>query len=182
MIGDSITAEANWNKLLLRDDVLNMGQNSEQIVTQILAEDYGLLNRIDGLDSLYEKAFLMIGINDLISEKNLLDIFNNYVALLNKIRDNRIEPIVQSILYITQNNYGIDYIIINNKVKELNHLLEEYCHAHNIEFINLNIKLSENKQLLEKNTYDGVHLSGEGYKKWVENIKKYFKIKELNNE
>lgn len=179
MIGDSITAGANWNKLLLRNDVLNMGQGGDQLAFEILDEDYGVLNRLEGLDFLYKKAFVMIGINDLSTSKNVADVFDNYVKFLNKIRENKIEPVVQSTLHMTENKFGLDYKAINIKVEELNFLLKNYCEEQNILYININKELSKNKELIDKYTYDGLHLSDDGYNKLVKSIKKYFKVEEI---
>jgi len=176
MIGDSLTAGNNWNKSLDRKDILNMGQGSDFTYIKLKNLELGIINRLDGLDSLYKKAFLMIGINDFNKKKEPEDVFKTYIKIINYIKDKQIEPIIQSTLYITKNKYNWDYNFLNQKVKTLNDLLETYCKKHNIKFIDLNKNLSENDTLNQQYTYDGVHLNQNGYVKWSSIIKPYMKL------
>ena len=49
-------------------------------------------------------------------------------------------------------------------------MLTNLCKKNAVEFIDINSKLSENKQLLESVTNDGLHLNGKGYIIWAEII------------
>ena len=160
MIGDSITQEGSWNELLRRDDIINRGIAGDT--------SRGVLYRLDKLPSNLEKAFIMIGMNDLIWGNTIDHIFNNYVQILDRLKAKNIVPVVQSTLYAGEsaNSYN-DYVEI------LNDTLKEYCKAENIKFIDLNDILSPHGQLDDRYTIDGIHLKDEAYTVWADSIKSY---------
>jgi len=174
MIGDSITAGNNWNKSFNRNDILNMGQGADVTDITIIDKKFGIINRLDGLDNLYKKAFLMIGINDILSKsKTTKKIFDNYIKIISIVQDNNITPIIQSTLYITNKKYKFNLSKINTQVQELNNLLKNYSYLNKIKFIDLNNALSTNQQLKDAYTYDGIHLNKKGYKVWSKAIMPY---------
>ena len=60
------------------------------------------------------------------------------------------------------------------KVRELNKRLSAYAEQHDITFIDLNTALSRESQgLLEDYTYDGMHLSANGFIQWKKMIDPY---------
>lgn len=161
MLGDSITDGGLWNELLNRDDVVNRGISGDVTL--------GVLNRMDSVQSSVEKAFIMIGINDINREIPMDTIFSNYIEIIKQLQNKNITPIVQSTLYM-----GISRVQNNKKVTKLNNLLIEYCKENKIEFIDLNKILSPNN-LLDKNfTNDDLHLNGNGYLLWSKELSKYF--------
>ena len=161
MIGDSITQDGDWNRLLGRDDILNRGIAGDT--------SSGLLNRIDKLPHSIEKAFIMIGINDLIWNKTIDHIFNNYIQVLHRLKSKNITPVVQSTLYAGRESAKR----YNDYVEILNDTLSAYCKEENIQFIDLNEILSPYGRLEDRFTIDGIHLEGEAYILWAEKIKKY---------
>ena len=161
MVGDSITQDGSWHKLLMGYDIVNKGIAGDT--------SSGLLNRIDRLPHSIEKAFIMIGINDLIWNKTIDHIFNNYIQILDRLKSKSITPVVQSTLYAgreSANGY-------NDYVEVLNSKLREYCKEENIQFIDLNDILSPYGQLDDRYTIDGIHLKDEAYIVWAEGIKSY---------
>jgi len=179
MLGDSLTAGNDWNKSFQTNYILNMGQGGDYTELNLIHYSLGLMNRLNGLDSQYKKAFLMIGINDFISNKEVSTVFYSYKKIINLIQNKDIELLVQSTLYITKNKYNFDYIAINKKIFLLNKLLKDYCIKNKIPYINVNNVLSQEKQLQPQFTYDGIHLNNNGYKEWIHIISGY--IKEHND-
>ena len=159
MIGDSITQDGSWNELLERDDIMNRGIAGDT--------SSGVLNRVDRLEDNIEKAFVMVGINDLIWNRSVDHVFNNYIQILDRLRVENITPIVQSTLY-TGRESASRY---NGHVKALNDKVKEYCEKENIKFIDLNDILSSYGQLDDQYTIDGVHLEARAYILWAESIK-----------
>jgi lysophospholipase L1-like esterase len=161
MIGDSITQDGSWHNLLGRDDILNRGVAGDT--------SRGLLRRVDRLEPGIEKAFIMIGINDLIWNETPEAIFQNYIQIVAKLKAKGIIPIVQSTLY-TGKESAKRY---NGYVAVLNDALQEYCEEENIDFIDLNETLSPFGYLDDRFTMDGIHLQDQAYMYWVEKIKHY---------
>jgi lysophospholipase L1-like esterase len=158
MLGNSITQQAQWNELLGRDDVLNRGISGD--VTQ------GMLQRLPEIISLKPRLiFIMAGINDIVfRSRQPEDIFVDYKRMLNTLEQQHIEPVVTSTLFVT---YDAD---ANVKVAALNKLLQHYCKEQGLRFIDLNAGLSENNTLLEKYTFDGLHLNAAGYAVWKPHV------------
>lgn len=176
MLGDSLTAGADWKKFLQRTDVLNMGVGGDMTFLQINGKKYGVLNRLHGLNNKYKIIFIMIGINDLMFGKDPTTVFNAYKKIIIKIQSNNITPIIQSTLYITDNKYGINKKTVNKKVSQLNKLLKNFADKNNILYIDINSEVQTNDEELNKTlTSDGIHLNKLGYIKWVNKIKRHFK-------
>ena len=159
MLGDSITFGVNWNELFDNANIINRGIGSD--TTE------GFLHRLKFIYKLNPKyVFIMGGINDIGKGYEVNKIFKNYIKIIEKLKAHNIEPIVQSTLFTTKSKH-------KNKVKKLNSLLVLYCKNNKIKFINLNDKLSNNGILIKDYTYDGVHLNANGYKIWIDKIRKY---------
>jgi len=163
MIGDSITDRGLWNEILDRNDIINRGINGDTTK--------GILNRLNQLNPSIKQAYIMIGINDILRDKSVPSIYNNYVKIIKILKQKNINPIIQSTLYIGQKSENI----YNQKIKYLNNLLYSFAITNKILFINLNKKLAPNNQLLSKYTLDGLHLNGQGYIEWAKMIKYTFK-------
>lgn len=167
MLGDSITYGVEWNELLGRRDIANRGISSD--VTE------GFVHRLSDVYLLEpEQCFIMGGINDIRKVGLPVEtIFEHYVTLIESLQHHRIEPIIQSTLYISDEIYNFKEI--NLRVHELNTLLREYASENNITFIQVNKALSPEGYLNPSHTYDGVHLESSGYKVWKQLI-----LNELN--
>ncbi len=161
MIGDSITDRGLWNELLDRNDIVNRGISGDTSI--------GLYNRINIYNIGLKKVFIMIGINDLLRGQSVDHVYKNYIQIVTYYKANRIIPVVQSTLYINDDVNSK----INLKVKRLNRLLQKYCQSQKITFLDLNMVLSPEGYLNSKFTNDSIHLNGDGYKIWADNIKQY---------
>jgi len=161
-IGDSITDGCEWNELLGRNDIANRGINADTTA--------GVLSRLDSyLKQKPKGIFIMIGGNDINRSVGMDMITSNYLKIIKKIKKNGTPLVVQSTLY---NNF-FNRDIFNAKVKILNDFLITQCNLLSIPYINLNGQLSNSHYLLKCYSNDGIHLNGDGYMVWKNNIMPY---------
>ena len=158
MVGNSITFQGDWKKVLGREDVTNWGIPG--YTTQQLSwtfKNYVLLKP--------RVVFLEGGINDLTLGISPKRICLNQVKVLDSLIAHHIIPVLQSTIY---QNPSPDK---NRNVKMVNKLLSEYCSQHQIDYLDLNNVLSQNGYLKTELTTDGTHLKPEAYLLWATLIK-----------
>lgn len=167
MLGDSITQAVDWNELLKRNDVVNRGIRGD--ITE------GMLNRLHYIYKLKPKmVFLMGGINDLkTNEATTEEIARNQRKIVTEFMNRNISPVITSTLYVSSTERK--HKKINQKVDELNVLLKNIADEKDIPFIDLNSKLAKGHALDKKYTIDGIHLMGNAYQIWAEEISKELK-------
>ncbi len=163
MLGDSRTHGCDWNSLLGRNNIAEMGITSDVIE--------GYLSRLNYVFRVSPKVvFIEGGINDIYNWTDVEKIYQQYTSLIRMIKSKGIIAVVQSTLLAAKK---YPYAEGRNKeIIKLNKLLSEYCSKNNIEFINLNEKMTRNDFLIDDLTYDGVHLNGKGYKIWGSEVEK----------
>ena len=156
MIGDSITSAGEWSEIFPAIKISNRGISGET------AED--ILERMDSIFAVHpRKAFVMVGINDIYDGQSINKIFTNYTSIVRQLQEKGITVYIQSTIECSVDRCG-DRI---HKVRELNQRLQTYASSNNLTFIDLNSKLSSEKQgLLNDFTYDGMHLSANGFIQW----------------
>jgi lysophospholipase L1-like esterase len=161
MLGDSITERAAWNELLGLTEIANRGIDGD--TTE------GFYKRLSNIYSLKpELCFIMGGINDILQGVPVETILNNMEKITEGLKQNGIEPIIQSTLYVSKTK--VNWNTINRKVDELNKMLKEMCVKNGILFVEINELLSANGALKDEYTYDGIHLHGTGYREWGKKI------------
>lgn len=172
-LGDSLTHRYNLEKYYENIPVVNSGvegDTAENILNNIKERVY---------DYNPSKIILLIGTNDLDSVYHLTpeDVFENIKKIIEGIKENRkYSKIYIESLYPL--NKTLDSASIkeksNDRIIELNQLLEAYCRENHYPYIDVYSKLTdEDGNLLEKYTEDGIHLVEEGYSVITEEIKKY---------
>jgi lysophospholipase L1-like esterase len=173
MAGDSLTNRGNWNELLHKRGIANLGIDGDSTGD--------VLKRLDDIYYLNPKTcFIMVGINDFLKERSVEYVIQNYRKIIQEMKQHNIRIIVQSVLHLGHNYYinhiggkdKRDWGIINEKVEKLNIELEKMAEEYEVEYADINIVLSKNNILAEEyGDYGGLHLSELGYEKWVEIIK-----------
>lgn len=175
MLGNSLTAGANWGELLGRPNVVGRG-----IPGDITA---GYIVRLNNIIQLKPKVvFILGGLNDIYSWIPIEEIFSNYIRIINKLKENKITPVIQSTTYAAR-DYAKDWggtpevnAGRNKEVDKLNRLLIDFAKHNNIDYIDINSKMSTlDNYLRPELSWDGVHLNAEGYKIWAREVEKVLK-------
>ena len=174
MLGNSLTNGANWNELLGRTNVLEMG-----IPSDILSGYFARINYVFKFNP--KVVFIMGGLNDIYNWTPVEEIFSIYIKLINKLREKNIIVVIQSTTYAGK-NWGKDYggtpeinAGRNREVDKLNKMLSQFAADNKLDFIDVNSKLSRNGFLRDELTWDGVHFRASAYKIWANEVDKVLK-------
>ena len=159
LIGDSLLAQENWNNLLGRNDIKNDafgGAITQQILWNVKRGELVSSPKIVIIDG---------GINDLLSGVPTQRVFKNYQEIIEILKERNIKIVGHLVLYTVDNE------AINKEIFVLNFLLKEYFENQKIEFIDMNIQLSDYKKLKPQFSFDGIHLQKTAYKIWANELK-----------
>lgn len=165
-LGNSITAQCEWAELFDNSRIINRGIPGD-------ATD-GILVRLPHiLKHNPKKIFLMIGVNDLFYHE-IPYIIENYKKIVEEIitKSPNTQLYIQSVLPI--NNKVKHSIIDNETIRNLNEQIKEISDYNHLIYIDLYSKLIDDKEDLNADfTKDGIHLNGNGYMIWKNEIEKY---------
>ena len=171
MLGNSLNNNAPWNELFPGVDLINRGISGD--VTR------GILQRVPEVAAhTPEKVFLLTGPNDLINEPELSveDFMASYKKVVERIKELMPDTqlYVHSLLPINpKSRYYEGY---NARAAAIDALLAENAETWGYTYIDLVPAMSdENGDLKDSYTTDGLHLTAEAYKAWVEVIKDFVK-------
>ena len=170
-LGNSITDGGEFSELLGMNNIKNRGITSDVIS--------GVEQRLDQvLRGKPKKIFLLIGINDISHKLSAEQIASEYERLVDKIISGSPETTLylQSIMPINndfkryKNLFGTEDVIVKTNL-----LIEKIAVEKGVVFIDLTKFLSDDKtgKLKKEFTNDGLHLTGDGYKAWIEAIRCY---------
>ena len=165
-MGDSLTEGCEWAELFQNTDILNRGIAGDQTE--------GILERLKNvLDLQPRQLFLMIGVNDLLFHEPV-KIIENYRQIVAEIREKSpfTKLILQSCLPVNNN---VRNMTINNKdLQTINQGIQKIAAEYDLIFVNLYPHFTDkNGDLDRKYTADGIHLNGNGYKIWKEQIEQF---------
>jgi lysophospholipase L1-like esterase len=164
MVGDSLTAGAEWRELFPDASIANRGIDGDTAG--------GILERLSGIVSVRaQKAFIMIGINDFADAGSSVDtVFGNYMKIVAALKKSGARVFVQSTLMCNERKAAWkSCAAANAKIRQLNEKLaapgpKEFT------FIDINRDLAGESGLKGELTFDGVHLNGKGYLLWHDAI------------
>lgn len=173
MLGNSITEGGrDWNSLLGMTNVRNRGISGD------IAE--GLADRTNSIvRGKPQKLFILIGINDISREIPNDTIVGNIEKIVKEFKQKspNTKIYLQSILPFDQSKRGQNKRLENKTqtVIDANKMIKKLAQKYNVTFINLYPHFVEKNTdtLKAAYTYDGLHLSEEGYKVWVKELKKH---------
>jgi lysophospholipase L1-like esterase len=159
MLGDSMTAAGNWSELFPTVSIANRGIDGNTSAD--------ILSRVDEIIERHPKiVFLMIGINDLIRNIQTSEITTNVQMVIGALAEHGIPTIVQSTLLTDKSHKAL-----NEKVIELNRALQRLSAQMDVKFLDLNSILSNGDALHPHFTWDGIHLWGDAYVRWADEIR-----------
>lgn len=166
MLGNSITAEGEWNELMQNDDIINRG---------VIGDGTGdILERLDPIIAAKpRKIFLLIGVNDLMFHP-LSKIEEFYEKIVSRIVSETptTRLYLESVLPIHNDlrRNGMK----NEDIDALNQAIEQLAKKKGLIYIDLNSKLKNTEGALrEELSLDGIHLNGEGYLILKKNLELY---------
>lgn len=156
--GDSRVAEGDWNKILGREDVKNSGFRgfTSSHLRWIVKESV--------LDYQPKICILEVGVNDLGAGIPMQRIQLNYKKLVATLKEHKIVPIIQSVVYQENNPKS------TKRIQKLNAFLHTFCKENTIHFLDINATLSNAKGLKKEYSRDGTHFTSKGYQVWGEQI------------
>lgn len=171
-LGNSITDGGEFAELLDMHNIKNRGISSDVIS--------GVKKRLDQVtNGQPKKIFLLIGINDVSHNLSVSELASEYRDLVKQIRKKTPGSTIyiQSVMPI--NNDFKRYKALagkENVVNELNIFLRQIASEEGAIYVDLFPVLSDKTGKLKKEyTNDGLHLTGPGYKAWIETIEPYIK-------
>ena len=164
-VGDSITQGGDWYELFPHQRVANRGIPGDTA--------FGIAHRIDSiLSTNASKAFVMLGINDLLRSSSVDEILDHYFEIVAALVDGGMDVFIQSTLYVRDAGGG--YLALADQITTLNERLEAFSVAQeNVTYIDLNAGLATGTRLASRFTNDGLHLNGQAYAIWREAIIPY---------
>jgi len=168
-LGNSITFWAEWHELLGNRHIKNRGIPGDT--------SYGVLERLDEVTGgKPAKVFLMIGINDLARNTPAPVLVENCRRIVSRIRAESpaTRIYIQSMLPTNDSfNKLPNHCNKDGVIREVNMELEKLAAAGSTVFIDLHSHFADEAGKLKKElTWDGVHLTSDGYLKWAEILKK----------
>lgn len=128
------------------------------------------------------KVFMLMGTNDLAySDLNNDEILANIASIVNKIRADRkdVDIYIQSIYPVKETKEfdpGVWHVRKNDRIREINSMIEELCKKEKLTYINLyDVLKDEDGSIKEDYTIEGLHISPEGYKVITNELLQYVK-------
>lgn len=157
MLGDSLTAYANWNLLFRNLDVINYGVEGDTAA--------GLLERVSKPRITNKTIFIMIGINDIMNHGDIDDICNNIAKVVDILGSDN-DVFLQSTLLTRVSR-------LNAQVRQLDDCERYLCENHKCKYIDLNSDVSEGGRLPDNLSIDDVHINITAYKVWAKALLPY---------
>lgn len=160
MVGDSLTAAADWRDLFPGVDVANRGLNGDGTAD--------VLARLDTvLQTGARTAFVMLGTNDVLAGRPIDAVVTDYGRIVERLRGSGAAVVVQSTLECSRARCGERL----DSIRALNLRLQAMTGSLGGTWIDVNARLAGGPDgLLPEHTYDGVHLRASGYLAWRDAI------------
>jgi lysophospholipase L1-like esterase len=166
MLGDSLTERGPWSEITGCAAIANRGIGGDQ--------SSGVLRRLDGVTKLRPSAvFLMIGINDILSDVPVSAIAANVKQTVDGLVEADARVYLTLALPVTRDARKS----ANSKVHELNAAYRRLADQPNVTLVDFLDKVqTPDGALRAELSIDGVHLSAQGYRIWRDSIAPLIKI------
>ena len=171
MLGDSMNNNASWGELYPDVDLINRGISGDTAP--------GILQRLGEVVAHNpEKLFLLTGPNDLINDRELSieDFWATYEKLIVAVKEAlpQTEFYIQSIL--PMNPKSKFYEGYNARAKAADEILSASAQKYGYTYIDLVPgMIDDNGDLKDEYTSDGLHLTADGYKVWMEKLDNFIR-------
>ena len=167
-LGNSIIFWAEWSEFLGNRHIRNRGIPGDT--------SYGVLDRLDEVTGgKPAKVFLMIGINDLARNVPPNVLLQNCERIVRRIKEESpgTKMYLQTLLPTNDSfNKLPNHCNKDDLIRMVNAGLVDLSKAEQVTFIDLYSQFVDHAGKLKKElTWDGVHLTAEGYTKWAEILK-----------
>ncbi|MEE4185017.1 MAG: GDSL-type esterase/lipase family protein, partial [Gammaproteobacteria bacterium] len=154
-LGDSIVHVGHWREIFPNHSVLNRGIGFDK-TTDVLAR-LGT-----AVSANPRRVFIMMGVNDFnLARREPGDVFATYVQVIEGLTARDIDVVIQSTIECADCGNSTE------KIRRLNSMLEDYCDAHRLVYLDLNRALADSGGLRTEYQQDGVHPNVAGYKVWA---------------
>jgi len=133
----------------------------------------GMILRVDQIKSLKpNKIFLMCGVNSLGMRDDVFKL--KYDELINAIKKASPNSELYVFNILPECDGELGKTSQNSKIIKRNEFIKDYTSQKNIKMIDLySIYADKDGNLFEEITYDGIHLTPNGYDRWANAIKPY---------
>lgn len=170
-LGNSITDGGELQELLNMPNVKNRGISSDVISGVEKRTAQVMLGKP-------KKLFLLIGINDVSHNLTVKQLATRYERLVKNIRmlSPSTEVYLQSVMPVNNDFKRYKSLVGKEKtIKAFNKEIERIAKANGCTFIDLTPALADpaTGKLCRSFTNDGLHLTGAGYKAWMNVVKPY---------
>lgn len=165
--GASLTSDGLWQEYFDTLNVCNLGKSGDQLST--------MLWRVPQITAVHpKKIFLSLEQNDL-HESDIEEIKRGYNILLDSIMKGNpdAEVLLESLTPLNECKFNT--VCDNNKIKNVNKMIEQTARERGLCYINIYDIFEENGQLPMSLSSDGQHLRPEAYRRWVGVIQKYIR-------
>ena len=169
-LGDSLTDYVKFDELLPDLKIKNRGIAGDTTA--------GILNRLDEVISLKpSKLFLLIGTNDIVFDRKPDEIVKNIKKIIETFSEKSPDTAVfVQTLFPVNHKFGDDRRPKETIIK-INDGLEKLSAENKFTLIDTYSLFSENDELPERYTIDGLHLNGSGVVRWIEFLSTWLREK-----
>lgn len=122
----------------------------------------------------YKKIYILLGINEKLTEDNISSYCEDYVHLIKTIREINPDTYIylQSILPVTEKKSKSHRFLNNNNIPLYNEAIEKVAEENMCYYLKVNEIMMDDTGALPSNaSSDGIHPSKEYYEKWIEYLK-----------
>ncbi|WOO86722.1 GDSL-type esterase/lipase family protein [Mollicutes bacterium LVI A0039] len=166
MLGDSITEGFNINYCGTTNKVIiNSGISGDRL------RNLHARLEVDAVKLKPKQVVLMIGINDLLSDKpntidnykaNVFNLFEEYMKITESLVKHNIIPVCCGIIKTSQ--FEHNHMFMNQQIAYFNKLLEKYSNENEITYIDYNVVLGDVYGSIDDTFFsDGLHPNEKGY-------------------
>lgn len=162
-VGDSLTDAADWHELLGDPLALNRGISGDTTA--------GVLKRLETvIRARPARVFLLVGINDLNTGVAVETVVANHREIVRRLREGSPQTriVIQSLLPMDTLRWGVE---VRDKILAVNRALSGLAEGEAVRFLDLYPLFAVEDRMEEACSHDGLHLNGEGYRRWREALR-----------